>query len=238
MNQRVNPMTETLAIISQAPIATYTQITLQWPDHQPVPRPGQHLHIRQSTGEGYVLWPMREPQAGQIQTLSQLSCPDASLELRSIQGRAIDDPLNLTQQNIALLDVVILAGGIGLAPLIHLCDELRGKSCRVLALYEVNPLEKGESPAFRPRPSRFMPTGLPHGVIAAIPLLEDWGIPSRLASPSGQPGCHDGTLDDLLNAMSLTSPHDVGKIIAFGDAAFLRRMGAVCSLNAQIETRT
>ena len=32
--------------------------------------------------------------------------------------------------------------------------------------------------------------GLPVGIIAALPLLEDLGIPSRIACPAGdQPGC-------------------------------------------------
>lgn len=229
-------MAETMTIISQAPIAAYMQITLQWPDHQTAPRPGQYLHTCPDTGlnteNSLILWPMRGPQAGRLQTLSHLACPGVSLELHSTQGQAINDLLNLAQQNI-----VILASGLGLAPLIHMCDELRGKSCRVLALYEMSPLEKGESPAFRPHPSRFMLAGLPPSVIAAIPLLEDWGIPSRLASPSGQSGCYDGTLDDLLKATSLTSPQNVDKIIAFGDMGFLRRMGAVCSLSAQVETQ-
>ena len=30
-----------------------------------------------------------------------------------------------------------------------------------------------------------------------MPLLEDWGIPSRLASLQGYPGCHPGYVTDL-----------------------------------------
>jgi dihydroorotate dehydrogenase electron transfer subunit len=235
-------MAETLTIISQASVAAYTQITLRWPEHQSAPRPGQYLHTCLNTGRNtessLILWPMLGTQAGRVQTLSQRPCPGTSLELCSVQGQPVDSFLDPAQQNFVPLDIAILANGLGLAPLIHLCDELRGKSHRVLALYEVNPVKKGKSPAFRPRPSRFMPTGLPHGVIGAIPLLEDWGIPSRLASPSGLPGCYDGTLDDLFNITSLISIQNANKIIAFGDADFLHRMGAVCSLNAQVETRT
>ncbi len=42
-----------------------------------------------------------------------------------------------------------------------------------------------------------MVPGLPPWVTAAIPLLEDWGIPSRLASPHELPGCFNGSLDEL-----------------------------------------
>jgi dihydroorotate dehydrogenase electron transfer subunit len=38
---------------------------------------------------------------------------------------------------------------------------------------------------------------MPDGVIAAMPLLEDWGIPSRLASLQGYAGTHDGYVTDL-----------------------------------------
>ena len=35
------------------------------------------------------------------------------------------------------------------------------------------------------------------GVIAAMPLLEDWGVPSRLASLQGYAGCYDGYITEL-----------------------------------------
>ena len=42
-----------------------------------------------------------------------------------------------------------------------------------------------------------MVPGMPDGVIACMPLLEDWGIASRLTSKQGYPGCHDGYVTDL-----------------------------------------
>ena len=41
---------------------------------------------------------------------------------------------------------------------------------------------------------------LPDGVIAAMPLMEDWGIASRLASLQGYPGCFEGYVTDLARA--------------------------------------
>ena len=46
---------------------------------------------------------------------------------------------------------------------------------------------------FLPCPSKLIIEGLPPGVIAGIPLLEDWGIPHRLASTQNVPGCFEGT---------------------------------------------
>jgi dihydroorotate dehydrogenase electron transfer subunit len=42
--------------------------------------------------------------------------------------------------------------------------------------------------------------GIPIGVIACMPLLEEWGIASRLASTSDLPGCFDGTVTALADA--------------------------------------
>ena len=37
-------------------------------------------------------------------------------------------------------------------------------------------------------------------VIACMPLMEDWGIASRLASLQGYPGCYEGYVTDLARA--------------------------------------
>jgi dihydroorotate dehydrogenase electron transfer subunit len=38
---------------------------------------------------------------------------------------------------------------------------------------------------------------MPEGVIAAMPLLDDWRIPSRLTSLEARPGCFQGYVSDL-----------------------------------------
>ncbi|HUG71815.1 MAG TPA: hypothetical protein VMK82_00185, partial [Steroidobacteraceae bacterium] len=50
---------------------------------------------------------------------------------------------------------------------------------------------------FRARPSTILVPGMPDGVIACMPLLDDWGVPSRLTTKSGFAGCHDGYVTDL-----------------------------------------
>lgn len=52
---------------------------------------------------------------------------------------------------------------------------------------------------FMPCPSRQMISGIPSYVIASMPLLEDWGVPNRLASVEGLPGCFEGSVDELAN---------------------------------------
>jgi dihydroorotate dehydrogenase electron transfer subunit len=50
---------------------------------------------------------------------------------------------------------------------------------------------------FTQRPSRIMVPGMPDGTIGCMPLLEDWDLPSRLASLQGYPGCFDGYITEL-----------------------------------------
>jgi dihydroorotate dehydrogenase electron transfer subunit len=50
---------------------------------------------------------------------------------------------------------------------------------------------------FSPRPSRILIPGLPDGVIAAMPLLDDWGVASRLASLQELAGCFQGYVTEL-----------------------------------------
>ncbi len=50
---------------------------------------------------------------------------------------------------------------------------------------------------FTPCPSRQMISGIPADVIAAIGLLEDWGVPHRLASAHEIPGVYHGTVEEL-----------------------------------------
>lgn len=54
-----------------------------------------------------------------------------------------------------------------------------------------------DSFSFKPRPSTILVPGMPAGVIAAVPSLEEFGIASRLASEIGLPGCYDGPVLEL-----------------------------------------
>ena len=81
-----------------------------------------------------------------------------------------------------------------------------------------------ESFAFRPRPSTILVPHIPAGVIACVPALEEFGIASRLASPSGLPGCFDGTVTELAEQwLSALEPETLREIhiTARGDAELL-----------------
>lgn len=91
--------------------------------------------------------------------------------------------------------VLLIGGGVGIPPMVFLAERLRNDA-RAAWLPLV--LMGSEIPfPFRPRPSRILVPGIPAGVIAAMPLLDEWGVASRLASGSGFPGCHEGYVTQL-----------------------------------------
>ncbi len=91
---------------------------------------------------------------------------------------------------------LLIGGGVGLPPMVFLANRLNdGDGFKPLVILG------SEAPfPFRPWPSKIPAPGMPAGVIAAMPLLEDRGIPSRLASLQGYPGCHQGYVTDLARA--------------------------------------
>jgi dihydroorotate dehydrogenase electron transfer subunit len=90
---------------------------------------------------------------------------------------------------------LLMGGGVGIPPMVFLADTLRERAAegfRPLAILG------SELPfPFRARPSTILVPGMPDGVIACMPLLDDWGVPSRLTTRSGFAGCHDGYVTDL-----------------------------------------
>jgi dihydroorotate dehydrogenase electron transfer subunit len=89
--------------------------------------------------------------------------------------------------------VLALGGGVGIPPMIFLADRLRarpGPKPLVLMGSEVPfPFELVESKLPVP--------GVDETATHAVALLEQWGVPSRLASNAGLAGAHRGYITDL-----------------------------------------
>jgi dihydroorotate dehydrogenase electron transfer subunit len=91
--------------------------------------------------------------------------------------------------------VLLIGGGVGIPPMIFLADRLRARND---AEWTPLVLMGSEIPfPFRTRPSRIVVAGIPDGSIACMPLLDEWGVASRLASRSEFPGCFDGFVTQL-----------------------------------------
>jgi dihydroorotate dehydrogenase electron transfer subunit len=93
---------------------------------------------------------------------------------------------------------LLLGGGVGIPPMVFLAERLhqdRTVPWKPLALMG------SEVPfPFRTRPSTLIVPGVPAGTIACMPLLEEWNVPSRLASRSDFPGCFPGLVTELADA--------------------------------------
>ncbi len=90
---------------------------------------------------------------------------------------------------------LLVGGGVGIPPMVFLAESLKGRRD---APWQPLVLMGSEIPfPFRTRPSTILLPGMPDGVIACMPLLDDWGVPSRLATLADFPGCFDGYVTDL-----------------------------------------
>jgi dihydroorotate dehydrogenase electron transfer subunit len=162
-------------------------------------RPGSFVHLRCDP-----MLPMRRPlsllrtdaRAGWIECLYKAVGDGTRLLTQRKTGERISVMGPIGQPFAPDPDrsrPLLIGGGVGMPPMIFLASDMRASSTAhpfVILGSEV-PFP------FDPRPSQVMVPGLPAGVIAAMPLLDDWGVPSRLASLQGFPGCHDGYVTDL-----------------------------------------
>lgn len=88
---------------------------------------------------------------------------------------------------------LLIGGGVGIPPMVFLAQSLKDH-----ATAKPFVIMGSEVPfPFKSQPSRIMLPGMPDGVIAAMPVLEDWGIASRLASLQDYPGCYEGYVTQL-----------------------------------------
>lgn len=85
------------------------------------------------------------------------------------------------------------AAGMGSAIFLAEYYKKKGLSKHTLVFFEAR-----KKFNFKPVPSQFISPFLPAHVIAAMPLMEDWGILSRLLN-SQLPGCFEGSIDLLLS---------------------------------------
>jgi dihydroorotate dehydrogenase electron transfer subunit len=183
-------------------------------------RAGSFVHIRCDRQR-----PMRrplsimrsDPQAGWIELLYKAF----GAGTRLLSEQAVGTRLNLIgpigrpfTANPDKKRPLLMGGGVGIPPMIFLADQLRATPAEPLVLMG------SEVPfPFKARPSHIIVPGIPDGVIAAMPLLEDWHIASRLSSQQGYSGCFDGYITDLarswLDSLSPEQRNDI-EIFACG----------------------
>lgn len=126
---------------------------------------------------------------------------------------------------------LLLGGGVGIPPMVFLADVLR-------ALPDYRPLALlgSEIPfPFAPEPSSHTADWAPPGTDYAMPLLQSWGVPSRLSSFADFPGCYRGYVTQLarlwLQSLDAATLRET-QVFACGPTPMLK---AVAALAAEFE---
>ena len=133
----------------------------------------------------------------------------------------IGTPFRLDEAGVRPL---LLGGGVGIPPMVFAADVLRERSQPLVLMGSEVPFP------FQAKPSTIVVPGMPDGVIACMPLLEGWGVPSRLASLQGYAGCYDGYITGLarawLDGLDATARREV-VLLACGPTPMLRAVAAL-----------
>jgi dihydroorotate dehydrogenase electron transfer subunit len=164
-------------------------------------RPGQFVHLTCDPGR-----PMRrplsiqraDPAAGWIEILYKVVGAGlaALSQVRANAALSCLGPIGRPYEPLpARPRALLVGGGVGIPPLVFLAEALHARAQQG---YRPLALMGSEIPfPFRVRPSTLLVPGMPAQAIGCMPLLEDWGVPSRLASRSDLPGCYRGLVTEL-----------------------------------------
>jgi dihydroorotate dehydrogenase electron transfer subunit len=196
-------------------------------------QPGQFLHLRC----GPEL-PLRRPlsilRASPRDCVVEVLYKAVGVGTRLLATRQVGETLSVIgpigrpfEPDPARPHVVAIGGGVGMPPMLFLAERLRSTAFRPLLL-----LGSEVAFPFQPKPSTLMLEGMPSAVIAALPLAEDWGVPSRLASGQGFPGCFEGHVTELADAYLATldaAALGQTQIAACGPTPMLRAAAAVAA---------
>jgi dihydroorotate dehydrogenase electron transfer subunit len=134
---------------------------------------------------------------------------------------------------------LLLGGGVGIPPMVFLAERLKEDSH-----YKPLVLMGSEVPfPFRTRPSALILAGMPEDSIACMPLMEEWGVPSRLASMSEFAGCYFGFVTELAAEwLGSLGPGELGEVEIFScgptpmlkaTAALARRFNVPCQVSLE-----
>ncbi|MGH8256495.1 MAG: FAD-binding oxidoreductase [Steroidobacteraceae bacterium] len=159
--------------------------------------------LRASVADGWIELLYKVVGAGS-RALSAVQ-PGQSLNVLGPIGRGFDPHPQRPR-------VLALGGGVGIPPMVFLAERLAaaataatadanhdaGRAGHAGTAWKPLVLMGSEVPfPFRVRPSRILVPGMPDEAIGCMPLLDEIGVPSRLASLSGFSGCFEGYVTEL-----------------------------------------
>jgi dihydroorotate dehydrogenase electron transfer subunit len=125
---------------------------------------------------------------------------------------------------------LLLGGGVGIPPMIFFADELRKNSSLTPFV-----MMGSEIPfPFTTKPSKILVPNIPSDVIAAMPLLDDWGVASRLTSQQGYQGCFEGYVHQLAEHWFKNLDHKIQhgvEVFACGPTKMLKAVAEFAKRN-------
>jgi dihydroorotate dehydrogenase electron transfer subunit len=185
-----------------------------------------------------------DPAAGWIEILYKIVGPGLEALSKQPVGTVLSVLGPIGQGFRPSLDrprALLVGGGVGIPPMVFLAESLKARGD---APWQPLVLMGSEIPfPFRARPSTILVPGMPDGAIACMPLLDDWGVPSRLATLAGFAGCFDGYVTDLaaawLDSLDAAALAEV-EMFACGPTPMLmaaarvaRRFGVPCQVSLE-----
>jgi dihydroorotate dehydrogenase electron transfer subunit len=126
-------------------------------------------------------------------------------------------------------NALLIGGGVGIPPMVYLADYLHQQAgdWKPLAILG------SELPfPFENRTSGLEAPWVDATVNATMPLLEDWGIPCRLATLAGYDGCFDGYVTELAEKwLASLSKDELAKVEVFscGPTPMLKAVAALAA---------
>ena len=125
-------------------------------------------------------------------------------------------------------NALLIGGGVGIPPIVFLADALR----RNEHFFPFAILGSEIPFPFDLVTSKLVVEGIRAETSSTMPLLESWGIPTRLTSLQGYPGCFDGYVTDLadeyLSKQDATTLEKT-KVFACGPTPMLKAVAALTS---------
>lgn len=201
-------------LLEDAPVLTHSHfdgeqhvLRLQAPGCAARATPGSFIHLRCADA-----LPMRRPLsimrasagAGWIDLLYKVTGAGTRALARAMPGQSLSvlGPIGVGFTAHAQRPrVLAIGGGVGIPPMIFLAERLKEAADAAGTAWKPLVLMGSELPfPFRVRPSTIFMPGMPDEAIGCMPLLDEWSVPSRLATLSGFPGCFDGYVTDLARA--------------------------------------
>ena len=126
-------------------------------------------------------------------------------------------------------NTLLIGGGVGIPPMVYIADWLRqsAEDWKPFAILG------SEIPfPFKLQKSSLQIAGVPNEISSTMPLLESWGIPTRLTSLQGYEGCHNGYVTDLADQWLATlSAEDLARVEVFacGPTPMLKAVAALAA---------